>query len=242
MNNKELLVLVRNGDKEAREKLISDNTGLVWSIVRRFNSRGYEAEDLFQIGCIGLIKAVDKFDDSFEVMFSTYAVPLIMGEIKRFMRDDGMIKVSRTLKENGWKINKAIQLLNQSLGREPTLEEISKETELLTEDITLALEANSEVESIYKSMYQSDGSEVYLIDQIKCNENVNENYEKIIDKMTLQQIINELDEIEKKIILKRYFQEKTQTEIAKDLGISQVQVSRMEKKILFELRKKITIS
>lgn len=242
MGNRELLALVRNGDKEAREKLISDNTGLVWSIVRRFNSRGYEPEDLFQIGCIGLIKAVDKFDDSFEVMFSTYAVPLIMGEIKRFMRDDGIIKVSRTLKENGWKINKAIQVLSQRLGREPTIEEISIETEILKEDITLALEANSEVESIYKSMYQSDGSEVYLIDQIKYNENMSENYEQIIDKMTLQQMIDELNEIEKQIILKRYFHEKTQTEIAKELGISQVQVSRLEKKILLDLRKKIAVS
>ena len=194
---------------------------------------------MFQIGCIGLIKAVDKFDASFDVMFSTYAVPLIMGEIKRFLRDDGMVKVSRTLKENGWKINKSIQVLNQRLGREPTIEEVSKETMLSKEEITLALEANCEVESIYKSMYQNDGSEVYLIDQISSGKNNGETYEKIIDNMTLEKIIDELNEMEKQIILMRYFQEKTQTEIANNLGISQVQVSRLEKKILIELRKKI---
>lgn len=239
MDNKELLVKAGKGDMLAREKLITENTGLVWSIVRRFSGRGYDVEDLFQIGCIGLIKAVDKFDDSFGVMFSTYAVPLIMGEIKRFMRDDGIVKVSRSIKENGWKVNKAIQKLSQMYGREPTIEEVAKETVLSKEEIAIALEANSEVESIYKSLYQNDGSEVYLIDQISEDKKNNEKFEKIINSMTIQKIIGELGEKESQIIKMRYFQDKTQTEIANKLGISQVQVSRLEKKILLELKKRM---
>ncbi len=239
MNNKELLLLAKSGDKDARNRLVQDNTGLVWSIVRRFSNRGFESEDLFQIGCIGLIKAVDKFDNTFDVQFSTYAVPLIMGEIKRFMRDDGMVKVSRTVKENGWKIKKAVQVLNQRLGRDPTVEEIAGETMLEKEDIALALEAAGEVESIYKPVWQKDGSETYLIDQIKDMSTNTDQVERILNNMVLEQVIEELDEMEKNIIIMRYFQEKTQVEIADKLGISQVQVSRMEKKILINLRKKI---
>lgn len=239
MDNNELLRLAQEGDKEARDKLVQDNIGLVWSIVKRFGNRGYELEDLFQIGCIGLIKAVDKFDNSFEVKFSTYAVPLIMGEIKRFMRDDGMVKISRTVKENGWKISRAVQKLSQEYGREPNVDEIAAETMIEKEDIVLALEANGEVESIYKSVYQNDGSEVYLIDQISDTEYESGSVEKMINNMVLEQIISELSEIERNIIVMRYFQEQTQTEIAKKLGISQVQVSRLEKKILINLRKKI---
>lgn len=239
MNNKELLLLAKSGDKDARNRLVQDNTGLVWSIVRRFSNRGFESEDLFQIGCIGLIKAVDKFDNTFDVQFSTYAVPLIMGEIKRFMRDDGMVKVSRTVKENGWKIKKAVQVLNQRLGRDPTVEEIAGETMLEKEDIALALEAAGEVESIYKPVWQKDGSETYLIDQIKDMSTNTDQVERILNNMVLEQVIEELDEMEKSIIIMRYFQEKTQVEIADKLGISQVQVSRMEKKILINLRKKI---
>ena len=239
MNNKELLLLAKSGDKDARNRLVQDNTGLVWSIVRRFSNRGFESEDLFQIGCIGLIKAVDKVDNTFDVQFSTYAVPLIMGEIKRFMRDDGMVKVSRTVKENGWKIKKAVQVLNQRLGRDPTVEEIAGETMLEKEDIALALEAAGEVESIYKPVWQKDGSETYLIDQIKDMSTNTDQVERILNNMVLEQVIEELDEMEKNIIIMRYFQEKTQVEIADKLGISQVQVSRMEKKILINLRKKI---
>lgn len=239
MDNKELLLLAKKGDKAARDRLVQDNTGLVWSIVRRFAGRGFEQEDLFQIGCIGLIKAVDKFDHSFQVQFSTYAVPLIMGEIKRFIRDDGMVKVSRTVKENGWKVKKAAQLLGQKLGREPTIDELVRETGLWAEDITLALEAAGEVESIYKPIYQKDGSEMYLIDQISDDAETGGHIEKLFNNIVLEQILGELSDMEKSIIVMRYFQEQTQTEIAKKLGISQVQVSRMEKKILVNLRKKI---
>ena len=162
-----------------------------------------------------------------------------MGEIKRFIRDDGLVKISRTIKENNWKIKRASQELAQRLGREATIEEISKETGLNTEDIVQAMEAISDVESIYKSVYQNDGSEIYLIDRIKALESSGESVDRIINNMVVEQVLNELDEIERNIIIMRYFQDKTQSEIAKKLGISQVQVSRMEKKILFNLKKKI---
>ena len=244
------------GDKEAREKLIEENLGLVRHIVKRFLDRGYDAEDLFQIGCIGLMKAIDKFDLSFDVKFSTYAVPMIQGEIKRFLRDDGMVKVSRTLKENGWKIKQAAERLAHAQGREATMQELSKETELSIEDIVLALDANVEVESIYKSVYQSDGNEIYLVDQVvgqtggiglsvlEGASGGNEIYEDIekenlLNHMLLEQLLNGLEENERELIRLRYFQDKTQMEVAKKMGISQVQVSRMEKRILLHLRKEV---
>ncbi len=237
------------GDKEAREVLIEENLGLVRHIVKRFTGRGYDAEDLFQIGCIGLIKAIDKFDLQFGVRFSTYAVPMIQGEIKRFLRDDGMVKVSRTLKENGWKIKQAAERLSQIYGRDATLQELSAETELSVEDIVMALDANVEVESIYKSVYQSDGNEIYLVDQVvgdgagctaglnRASEDVEK--EKILNHMLLEQLMGTLSETERQLIRMRYFQDKTQVEVAKSLGISQVQVSRMEKRILLRMRREV---
>ena len=237
------------GDKEAREVLIEENLGLVRHIVKRFTGRGYDAEDLFQIGCIGLIKAIDKFDLNFGVRFSTYAVPMIQGASKRFLRDDGMVKVSRTLKENGWKIKQAAGRLSQIYGRDATLQELSAETELSVEDIVMALDANVEVESIYKSVYQSDGNEIYLVDQVVgdgtgCTAGVNRasedvEKEKILNHMLLEQLMGTLSETERMLIQMRYFQDKTQVEVAKSLGISQVQVSRMEKRILLRLRREV---
>ncbi len=245
------------GDKEAREKLIEENLGLVRHIVKRFVSRGYDAEDLFQTGCIGLMKAIDKFNLDFDVRFSTYAVPMIQGEIKRFLRDDGMVKVSRTLKENGWKIKQAAQKLSYEQGREPTMQELSEATGLSMDDIVMALDANVEVESIYKSVYQSDGNEIYLVDQIvgrsggvgksamqhggtggagAC-EDVEK--EELLNHMLLEQLLDNLEEKEKELIFMRYFQNKTQVEVARYLGISQVQVSRMEKRILLRLRAQV---
>lgn len=244
------------GDKEAREKLIEENLGLVRHIVKRFIGRGYDAEDLFQIGCIGLMKAIDKFDLHFDVRFSTYAVPMIQGEIKRFLRDDGMVKVSRTLKENGWKVKQAAQRLSQAYGRDATLQELSEETALSVEDIVMALDANVEVESIYKSVYQSDGNEIYLVDQVVggnagvgCAAGLNTlngngacedvEKEKILNHMLLEELLGKLGETERQLIDMRYFQDKTQVEVAKFLGISQVQVSRMEKRILLHLREEV---
>ncbi len=161
-----LIARSQAGDKAAREALIEKNLGLVHHIVRRFLGRGYDAEDLFQIGAIGLMKAIDKFDLAYDVKFSTYAVPMISGEIKRFLRDDGIVKVSRTLKENGWKIRQAAEQIYHERGRDATLEEIAEATGIAREDIVMAMEANVEVESIYKSVYQSDGNEIYLVDKL----------------------------------------------------------------------------
>ena len=242
----------QGGDKQAREVLIEKNLGLVHHIVRRFVGRGYDLEDLFQIGSIGLMKAIDKFDLRMEVKFSTYAVPMIAGEIKRFIRDDGLVKVSRTIKENGLKVRMARQRLQAKLNREPTLQEIAQESSLTQEEIVLAMEAGIEVESIYSAAYQDDGSEVYLVDKVVQStsgcvgsslgsvSSISNDAEKerILDHMLLTQLLAGLEEKERELIHMRYFQNKTQTEIAGILGISQVQVSRLEKKILLRLREK----
>lgn len=246
---KDLIVLSQAGDEEARRVLVEKNMGLIHHIVKRFLNRGYEAEDLFQIGSIGLLKAIDKFDLSYEVQFSTYAVPMITGEIKRFLRDDGLIKVSRSLKENGWKIRQASEQLRHQEGREPTLCEIAQCTGLEQEDIVMALEANVEVESIYKSVYQSDGNEIYLVDKLAdspngcsdtCYSGTDFEKEEVLNKMLLKQLLESLEEQERELIILRYYQGKTQVEVAKRLGITQVQVSRLEKKILIRMREKIT--
>lgn len=233
-------VLIRRaqaGEKEAREVLIEQNLGLVHHIVKRFLGRGYEAEDLFQIGVIGLIKSIDKFNTDYDVKFSTYAVPLITGEIKRFIRDDGMVKVSRTLKENGMRVKYARERLGISLNREPTVEEVAEEAALTVEEVVLASEANVQVESIYKSVYQNDGNEIFMVDQL-ADEKQNEQ-DMILNHLMVKQLIGDLPLKEQKIIRLRYYQEKTQTEVARALGISQVQVSRLEKKILLDMRQKM---
>ncbi len=248
-----LIARSQEGDKEAREVLIEKNLGLVHHIVKRFVGRGYDLEDLFQIGTIGLMKAIDKFDLQMGVKFSTYAVPMISGEIKRFLRDDGLVKVSRTIKENGAKVRCARQQLQAKLNREPTLQEIAKQSALSEEEIVLALEAGIEVESIYASVYQEDGSETYLVDKVVSGEwgsvgtsiaqgvgsyQGDREKEKLIDHMLLSQLLDSLEEKERELICMRYFQNKTQVEIAAVLGVSQVQVSRMEKKILLRLRER----
>lgn len=233
-----LLQKAQGGDKVAREELIEKNLGLVHHTVRRFLGRGYEAEDLFQIGSIGLMKAIDKFDLQYDVKFSTYAVPMIQGEIKRFLRDDGMVKVSRTLKENGFKISIAMRELDQILGREPSLMEIAERTGLKTEEIVMALDANAEVESIYKAYYQSDGNEIYLIDRIPEKEDV---HEEVVNKLFVNQLMDELEDKERQLIELRYFANKTQVETAGELGLTQVQVSRLEKKILIRLRQTVMV-
>jgi len=237
MDTQLLIRKAQEGDKVAREQVINENVGLVWSIVRRFMGRGQEPDDLFQIGVIGLMKAVDKFDLSYDVMFSTYAVPMISGEIKRYLRDNNsLIKMSRSIKENGWKIKAAQEKLNFELGRDATLEELAAATELSMEDVVTALEAGSEIESIYKTVYQGDGNEIYLVDRIREEKN---EAESLIDRMTVEQLLKSLTEEERLLITSRYFEDKTQMETAKLLGISQVQVSRLEKKILLKMRKNV---
>ena len=224
------------GDKEARDLLVTENMGLIWSIVRRFANRGYELEDLFQIGSIGLMKAIDKFDLDMDVKFSTYAVPMITGEIRRFLRDDGMIKVSRPLKELAMKAGMARERLEYSLGREPTIEEIAKEVGASREEVAASFEAGAEVESIYRPLNSEDESGGYLLDKISGNSSENE---ALLNRMVLMEVLKGLKPQEQRIIFARYVENKTQTVIAGDLGISQVQVSRLEKRILKELREKL---
>lgn len=230
-----LIARSQKGDKEAREVLIEKNLGLVHAIVKRFVGRGVEAEDLFQIGTIGLIKAIDNFDLTYDVKFSTYAVPLITGEMKRFLRDDGMVKVSRTLKEQAMRLKLLRQKLQGEWNREPTLQELAEQSGLTMEEIVMATEAESKVESIYASVYQNDGSEVALVDMLGKED---EEKEALLNHMLLKQLLEGLTEKESKLIEMRYFQEKTQTEVARHMGISQVQVSRLEKKILLSMRKR----
>ncbi len=229
-----LIAKSQQGDKEAREVLIEKNLGLVHATVHRFMGRGVDPEDLFQIGTIGLIKAIDHFDLSYEVKFSTYAVPLITGEIKRFLRDDGMVKVSRGMKEQGMKLRLIRQRLQNELGREPRLEELVEVSGFTKEEIIMAMEADCRVESIYSPVYQNDGSEVELVDTLGKED---AEKEALLNHILLEQLMSQLDEKEIQLIQMRYFQDKTQVEIARHMGISQVQVSRLEKKILRSMRR-----
>ncbi len=224
------------GDERAKAQLVEENVGLVWCIVKRFYNRGAEAEDLFQIGSIGLLKAIDKFDLSYNVKFSTYAVPMISGEIKRFLRDDGMIKVSRSLKELSYKVFCCQEKLREEWGREPVLEEISQYMGVDKEELVMAMEASSEIESLHKTIYQKDGHEIQLMDKLEEQE---AKEDKILDRMLLGELLEQLDKEERQLIYLRYFANQTQTEVGKALGISQVQVSRLEKKILNRLREKL---
>jgi RNA polymerase sporulation-specific sigma factor len=235
LDYKTLIEKAQNGDKNAAEKIVQENVGLVWSIVKKFSNRGYEADDLFQIGSIGLLKCIYKFDAKYEVKFSTYAVPMIMGEIKRFLRDDGMIKVSRPLKELSVKAKYAKERITQERGKEPTISELAEELKAETNDLILALEAGMEVESLYSAIYQGDGTPIYLIDKLELSKDSNES---LVDMIALKEIIKGLNPKERQVIVMRYFDDKTQTEVANAIGVSQVQVSRIEKKVLNVIREK----
>lgn len=227
------------GSKAAKEKIVSDNTGLVWSIARRFMNRGYDLEELYQIGCIGLLKACDRFESRYGVQFSTYAVPLISGEIKRFLRDNGAIKVSRILKQNGYQISKAKETLLHKFGREATLDELAEFTGLTTEDIVMATEANREVESIQQTICGKDGTQVSLVERLVDEAQSEVAAENIMNRILVGQAMEKLDEMEQRLIRLRFFEDQTQMEVAKELGISQVQVSRLEKKILIRMRENL---
>ena len=229
----ELIVEAQNGNKAAKDVLIRSNIGLVNSIVNKFTNRGHDREDLFQIGCIGLIKAIDNFDTSFNVKFSTYAVPMIMGEIKRFLRDDGLIKVNRNLKSIYKKVYFVKEQFFNEHKREPTVEEIAKEIGVEKEDVIMSLEACYVPDYLYEVIHQDDGNAVMLIDKIEADD---EQEEDVLDKITLKEMISKLPPRERQIVIMRYFQDKTQNEIAEKLNISQVQVSRLEKKILTKLK------
>ncbi|MEW9124169.1 MAG: RNA polymerase sporulation sigma factor SigF [Thermotaleaceae bacterium] len=230
----ELIKRAQDGDRYAKDILVNHNLGLVRSVLKRFANRGYERDDLYQLGCIGLVKAIEKFDMSYEVRFSTYAVPMIIGEIKRFLRDDGMIKVSRSLKQTAGKVKTIKESLFKQLGREPTLQEVADELNISKEDIVMALDSNLHPDYLYDVIHQDDGSPVHLIDKIS-ETNVDDDSE-VIDRLALREVLTKLKPRERQIIVLRYFKDKTQTEIAETLGISQVQVSRIEKKVLLQMR------
>ncbi|UOE92449.1 MULTISPECIES: RNA polymerase sporulation sigma factor SigF [Bacillaceae] len=228
---KQLIEKSQAGDQEARDLIVNRNTRLVWSVVQRFLNRGYEPDDLFQIGCIGLIKSVDKFDLSYDVKFSTYAVPMIIGEIQRFLRDDGTVKVSRSIKELGNKIRKVKDELSKTLGRVPTVNEIAEKLEITPEEVVFAGEASRSLTSIHETVYENDGDPITLLDQIADHSEA-----KWFDKLALKEAIRHLDERERLIVYLRYYKDQTQSEVATRLGISQVQVSRLEKKILEQIK------
>ncbi|MBM6619949.1 RNA polymerase sporulation sigma factor SigF [Bacillus suaedaesalsae] len=233
---KELIKRSQTGEQAARDLIIQKNMRLVWSVVQRFLNRGYEPDDLFQIGCIGLLKSVDKFDLTFDVKFSTYAVPMIIGEIQRFIRDDGTVKVSRSLKETGNKIRKAKDELSKILGRVPTIHEIAEKLEITPEDVVLAQEASRAPSSIHETVYENDGDPITLLDQI-----ADETETGWFDKIALKEAIRDLDDRERLIVYLRYYKDQTQSEVASRLGISQVQVSRLEKKILQQMKDRMGV-
>lgn len=229
----ELIRQAKEGNKKAQEILVEENTGLIWSVVKRFQGRGYDKEDLFQIGSIGLLKCIDNFDLERKVKFSTYAVPLIMGEIKRFLRDDGLVKVSRSLKEASYKIKREKEHYEKLYNREPTLEEIAATLDMDESDILMAMESGQDVCSLHQIIYQNEGDEIHLEDKLEQQSDL---IEQTVDNIYIQELLQKLNEQERKLIELRYFQNQTQAVIAGIMGISQVQVSRMEKKILEKLR------
>lgn len=230
---RELLQKAQAGDKSARDRLVEQNTGLVRSIVNRFNLKGVDKEDLFQIGMIGLIKAIDYFDLDYDVRFSTYAVPMITGEIRRFLRDDGMVKVSRSIKDNRVLVNRAKDQLMAQLGREPVLSEIVEASGLTMEDVLLAQNSAQEVESLHQTIYQGDGSSIRLMDKLAMKGNEGD---MALDRMMLADTLLALDHKERELIVLRFYFDQTQSQIARRLGVSQVQVSRLEKRILKKMK------
>ena len=232
-DNAALITRIHQGDKEAKDTMIEENMGLVYSVAKRFIGRGCEKEDLIQIGVIGLIKAINKFDASFDVQFSTYAVPMIMGEIRRFLRDDGILKVSRTLKETAAKGRRTQEILQKRLDREPTITEISNECGISEDELAEAFDAVMPPDSIYGSVYSNGGKEIQLMDTI-ADEGHEEN---IINKVMIGNLLQTLSSRERQIVVMRYFKGKTQAETARVIGVSQVQISRLEKKIVESLKK-----
>jgi RNA polymerase sporulation-specific sigma factor len=234
-NNLADIEKAQQGDKASMQKLIENNKGLIWNIVKRFNGRGYETEDLYQIGCMGFIKAMKRFDTSYEVQVSTYAVPYILGEIKRYIRDDGIIKVSRSTKELAIKISELQKEHFAKTGEEITITQIARTLNVPKEEITYAIDSLRPVSSIYEETSGDDTRSI--IDKIPS---INDESNHIVDKIAIKQLIENLDNREKQIILLRFYKDKTQSEVAKILGITQVQVSRIEKKILNSMKLKLT--
>ena len=231
---REYIRQAQEGNQEAKEMLLQENTGLIWSIVKRFYGRGYDPEDLYQIGAIGLLKCIDNFDSSYDVKFSTYAVPMIMGEIRRFCRDDGMLKVSRTLKTLAAQAGQMREKMTKNLGRDITLQELANGLGIALEELLPALEATKDVESLSASLFEGEtGKKTELEERLGKAEE-----EEIVDRLFLEEALNTLPHRERQILMLRYFGDLTQSQIAKRLGISQVQVSRIEKRVLSQMREK----
>ena len=231
----ELLKRVREGDKKAREELINGNLRLVLSVIQRFTNRGENLDDLFQVGCIGLMKAIDHFDVTQGVRFSTYGVPMIIGEIRRYLRDNNSVRVSRSMRDTAYKAMQVKEELTAKNGKEPTVEEIAKKLDMKREDVVLALEAIVDPGSLYEPVFSDGGDTIYVMDQVGDN-NDDSNW---LDEIALKQAINDLSDREKKILSMRFFQGKTQMEVAAEIGISQAQVSRLEKGALDKVKKDI---
>ena len=236
-NNAQDIIKAKEGDEQAMTTLVQNNSGLIWSIVRRFKDRGYELDDLYQIGSLGFIKSIRRFDTNFEVQLSTYAVPYILGEVKRFIRDDGPIKVSRSTKELCVKIREIQKEYLNKKGVEIKIDEISKILGVPKEEIAAALDSVNCVDSIYDLNYKDD-KEGNILDKIPATD---DNEKSLVDRIVLKDAINRLNERDRKIILLRYFRGSTQSQVAKILGISQVQVSRIEKKVLSNMKEMLAV-
>lgn len=231
---KDLFEKIQKGDMQARQDFIYGNLRLVLSILRRFNNRGENIDDLFQIGCIGLIKALDNFDTSHDVKFSTYAVPMIIGEIRRYLRDNNAIRVSRSMRDNAYKALATKERLTAANGREPTIDEIAKALDMPREDVSVALDAILDPVSLQEPIYHDGGDAVFVMDQIADEKNADEIW---LEKISLKEAMRKLSEREQNILTMRFFQGKTQMEVATEIGISQAQVSRLEKNALSHMKK-----
>jgi len=232
----ELLVRARAGDEQAREALISGNLRLVLSVIQRFTNRGENVDDLFQVGCIGLIKAIDNFDVNLQVKFSTYGVPMIVGEIRRYLRDNSTIRVSRSMRDTAYKVLQAKEAYMAKHQKEPSVEEIAKILELKREDVVFALDAILEPVSLYEPVYSDSGDTICVMDQVKDSKNTDEMW---LERIALKEAVGHLSERERKILSMRFFQGKTQMEVSAEIGISQAQVSRLEKNALRQIRKEL---
>ena len=232
----ELLIKIKNGDKDARQKFINGNLRLVLSVIQRFSNRGENVDDLFQIGCIGLIKSIDNFDLKYEVTFSTYAVPMIIGEIRRYLRDNNSIRVSRSLKDTAYKALQAKEKLMSLNNKEPTIMEIAKELGLPKEEVVFSLDAIQDPISLFEPVYHDDGDAMFVMDQVSDTKNTDE---KWISNLAIKEAMAKLNDREKMILQKRFFDGRTQIEVADEIGISQAQVSRLEKSALLHMRRHI---
>jgi len=230
----ELLAKTKEGDLKAREELISGNLRLVLSVIQRFGNRGEPVDDLFQVGCVGLIKAIDNFDTSHEVKFSTYAVPMIIGEIRRYLRDNSSIRVSRSMRDTAYKVLQVKEKLMAEKQREPTMDEIAKELCIKREEVVFALDAITDPVSLYEPVYSDGGDAICVMDQVKDTKNTDENW---LEHIALGEAVSRLGERERHVLAMRFYDGKTQMEVASEIGISQAQVSRLEKNAISQIRK-----